>query len=106
MNTKTTNKEGSDGPNPVLVLVLVLVAVLVSALFPAAAGAASKKKAATADKSDDADESAEPEVKLPPVLLKALHEKEAEVTAARREAIGLLESYLRDSPHSKEQAEA
>jgi tetratricopeptide (TPR) repeat protein len=45
-------------------------------------------------------------VKLPPILLKALHEKEAEVTAARREAIGLIESYLRDSPHSKEQAEA
>ena len=36
----------------------------------------------------------------------ALHEKEAEVTAARREAISLIESYLRDSPHSKEQAEA
>jgi TolA-binding protein len=74
--------------------------------LPAAADAATKKKAAAADKSDDADESAEPEVKLSPVLLKALHEKEAEVTAARREAIGLLESYLRDSPHSKEQAEA
>ena len=56
---------------------------------------AAKKKAAAADKSDkpdkadDADESSDPEVKLPPVLLKALHEKEAEVTAARREAIGL-----------------
>ena len=77
--------------------------------LPAAADAASKKKAAAqdkGDKADDADESAEPEVKLPPVLLKALHEKEAEVTAARREAIGLLESYLHDSPHSKEQAEA
>ena len=35
-----------------------------------------------------------------------MHEKEAEVTAARREAIRLIESYLRDSPHSREQAEA
>src|SRR4029079_11811297 len=81
----------------------------------ARADAANKKKAAAADqagqggksdKSDDADESSDPEVKLPPILLKALHEKEAEVTAARREAIGLLDSYLRDSPHSREQAEA
>ena len=69
-----------------------------------AADAAAKKKAAAnrkGDKSEDADESAEPEVKLPPILLKALHEKEAQVTAARREAIGLIESYLRDSPHSQ-----
>src|SRR5262252_2342648 len=83
---------------------------------PMGADAAPKKKAVQdkggdkgdkGDKSDDADDtSSEPEVKLPPVLLKALHEKEEEVTAARREAIGLIESYLRDSPHSKEQAEA
>src|SRR5436190_13991515 len=105
MNTKTSNKEGTEGQNPVLVLVLVLVAVLVAVLAPTRADAAAKKKAPAAEK-DDAEESADPEVKLPPVLLKALHEKEAEVTAARREAIGLLESYLRDSPHSKEQAEA
>ena len=58
------------------------------------------------DKAEEADETSDPEVTLPPVLLKALHEKEAEVTAARREAINLIESYLRDSPHSKEQAEA
>jgi hypothetical protein len=68
--------------------------------------AAAADKADKADKADDADESSEPEVKLPPVLLKTLHEKEAEVTDARREAIGLIESYLHDSPHSKEQAEA
>src|SRR4030095_16563359 len=83
-------------------LALLLAAALLA--LPATVDAA-KKKPAAAEK-DDAEESAEPEVKLPPVLLKALHEKEAEVTAARREAIGLLESYLRDSPHSKEQAEA
>src|SRR5262245_5168415 len=74
---------------------------------PAGVNAAAKKKAPAADKADDSeDNGGEPEVKLPPILQKALHEKEAEVTAARREAIGLLESYLHDSPHSKEQAEA
>src|SRR4029077_20955684 len=79
-------------------------------LSASADAAAKKKKAAAQDKADKGDEgddaSDEPEVKLPPVLLKAPHEKEAEVPAARREAIGLIESYLRDSPHSKEQAEA
>jgi len=86
----------------------IVFALLLGLAAPAATAdaAAKKKKAAAQDKADDADESSEPEIKLPPVLLKALHEKEAEVTAARREAIGLIESYLRDSPHSKEQAEA
>src|SRR4029077_9610617 len=85
---------------------IALALLLALAVLPARADAAKKKAAAAADKADAADESSDPEVKLQPVLLKALHEKEAEVTAARREAIGLLESYLRDSPHSKEQAEA
>ena len=89
---------------------IALALLLALAALPARADAAKKKAAAAAadkaDKADDADESSDPEVKLPPILLKALHEKEAEVTAARREAISLLESYLRDSPHSKEQAEA
>src|SRR5689334_17479737 len=93
----------------------IAFALLLSAIaVPAAAHAAGKKKPAAdradkadkGDKGDEADAADEPEVKLPPVLQKALHEKEAEVTAARREAIGLIESYLRDSPHSKEQAEA
>ena len=89
----------------------IVFALLLGLAAPAAtADAAAKKKKAAAqdkgDKADDADEGSEPEIKLPPILLKALHEKEAEVTAARREAIGLIESYLRDSPHSKEQAEA
>src|SRR5258708_33987463 len=43
---------------------------------------------------------------LSPVLEQAIVEKEKQVVAARREAIGLLEAYLRDSAHSKEQAEA
>jgi TolA-binding protein len=74
-----------------------------SLALPATTHAAAKKKKAAAEEADQDDE---PEVKLPPLLLKTLHEKEAEVTAARREAIGLIESYLRDSPHSREQAEA
>src|SRR5262245_41144515 len=93
---------------------IALALLLALAIAPArAADAAGKKKAAAADKADKsdkaddaADASDDPEVTLPPILLKTLHEKEAEVTAARREAIGLIESYLRDSPHSKEQAEA
>src|SRR5688572_18640338 len=74
-----------------------------SLALPATADAVGKKKKPAAEEAEVDDE---PEVKLPPLLLKTLHEKEAEVTAARREAIGLIESYLRDSPRSKEQAEA
>ena len=89
----------------------IVFALLLGLAAPAAtADAAAKKKKAAAqdkgDKADDADEGSEPEIKLPPILLKALHEKEAEVTAARREAIRLIESYLRDSPRSKKQTEA
>jgi TolA-binding protein len=53
-----------------------------------------------------ADDEDEPEAKLPPTLRRALHEKEAQVVDARHEAINLLETYLRESPHSREQAEA
>jgi len=43
---------------------------------------------------------------IPPALQKAIDEREGQVTAARREAIRLIEDYLRDSPRSREQAEA
>jgi len=43
---------------------------------------------------------------IPPALQKAIDERENEVTAARREAIRLLEDYLRDVPRSREEAEA
>ena len=79
---------------------LLLVAAPVTTL-----AAKSRKGADTAD-ADDTGDADDPEKKLPPILLEALHEKEAEVTAARREAIKLIESYLHDSPHSREQAEA
>ena len=70
------------------------------------AGGASGKKSRRPTTASQDDPPTSPRAKLPPILLKALHEKEAEVTAARREAIKLIESYLHDSPHSKEQAEA
>jgi cellulose synthase operon protein C len=80
---------------------------LALAASTASAFAAKSKKAVSGAGQDEGDADAdEPEKKLPPVLLKALREKEAEVTDARREAIRLIESYLRDSPRSKEQAEA
>ncbi len=41
-----------------------------------------------------------------PALQKAIDDREAQVTAARREAIRLLEDYLRDVPRSREEAEA
>src|SRR5215471_8143299 len=43
---------------------------------------------------------------IPSVLQRAIDEKEKQVTAARKEAIRLIEDYLHDSPESKEQAEA
>src|SRR4051812_35924957 len=52
------------------------------------------------------------EKKLPPILQKALEQKEGEVVDARREAIKLLEAYLAENPRgsagfrAKEQAEA
>jgi TolA-binding protein len=94
---------------------LALAAIAGVLLRPCAVRAAksrSKSPVGQADKAadkDDADADADaddPESKLPPILRQALAEKEAEVTAARREAIKLIESYLHDSPHSKEQAEA
>src|SRR5262249_25740351 len=94
MSTRTTSRS------------IALALLLALTVPPAAADGAAKKTPPAADKADESDDGSEPEVKLPPILQKALHEKEAEVTAARREAIGLLESYLHDSPHSKEQAEA
>jgi TolA-binding protein len=74
----------------------------------ATAGGAGQDKEDKEDKDADhaADDADEPESKLPPALRQALADKETEVTAARREAIGLLESYLHDSPRSREQAEA
>ncbi len=76
--------------------------------FPAGAFA-SKAADKPADKAGaslpDADQGTA-EKTIPPVLQKAIDDREEQVTAARREAIRLIEDYLRDSPHSREQAEA
>jgi cellulose synthase operon protein C len=104
MSTRTSNRPRTSA----LVVVIVLGAglALPTAGYGAKSGSQSSAGKDKAD-ADDADADAdEPENKLPPVLRQALAEKEQEVTDARREAIKLLESYLHDSPHSKEQAEA
>jgi cellulose synthase operon protein C len=74
--------------------------------FPAGAVWASKPNAAkpAAGSSLPTDENGEKII--PPALQKAIDEREEEVTAARREAIRLLEDYLRDVPRSREEAEA
>ncbi|HEY6475841.1 MAG TPA: tetratricopeptide repeat protein, partial [Polyangia bacterium] len=80
----------------------------------ATAFGAANKAAGVAGKSKDdkADEDKGSEKSLPPILQQALEEKEAQVTEARREAIKLLEDYLRENPsgsagfRAKEQAEA
>ncbi len=109
MSTKISNRP--RGPRSLLAVSPILAIAGLLAL-PAVAQAAKSGSRSPAGKTrpadanqDDADAD-EPESKLPPVLRQALLEKEAEVTAARREAIKLIESYLHDSPHSKEQAEA
>jgi cellulose synthase operon protein C len=91
---------------------IALAAIAGVLLHPCAARAAKSRSKSPVGRSDQAEadkddaDADEPESKLPPVLRQALAEKENEVTAARREAIKLIESYLHDSPHSKEQAEA
>src|SRR6185437_1050835 len=63
-------------------------------------------------KDDQADDDKGAEKTLPPILQQALEQKEGEVTAARREAIKLIEDYLRENPkgsagyRAKEQAES
>ena len=93
MSTRTTNR----------LALVALVWLAPVAAHAAAVKSAPKKDAAAAD---------EPEKKLPPILQKALEEKEAQVTDARREAIKLLEAYLKENPRGsagfrgREQAEA
>ncbi|HVX96543.1 MAG TPA: tetratricopeptide repeat protein [Polyangia bacterium] len=76
--------------------------------FPAGAAWASKPaEKAAADKAGASlptDENGEKII--PPALQKAIDEREEQVTAARHEAIRLLEDYLRDVPRSREEAEA
>jgi TolA-binding protein len=96
MSTRTTNR-------------LTAGTLALALAFPAGAAWASKPrgdkpasdKAATSLPTDENGEKI-----IPPALQKAIDEREDQVTAARREAIRLLEDYLRDVPRSREEAEA
>jgi len=79
---------------------------LTSAAPRVAAGSKEQPKKAGASLPDDPAAKESGEVVIPPALQKAIDEREDQVTAARREAIRLLEDYLRDVPKSREEAEA
>jgi len=72
--------------------------------WAATAGSASANAAGDADESNVDDTRAERN--LPPVIEKAIAQKEGEVVVARHEGIRLLEDFLRSSPASRETAEA
>src|SRR5579863_5216564 len=108
MNTRTTNSGR---------FIVRLMVGAFALTWPIMAGAATSASAGKADKTGSGDKgddksADEPEKTLPPILQQALEEKEAQVTEARREAIKLIEDYLRENPkgsagyRAKEQAEA
>ena len=92
MSTRTTNR-------------LTAGTLALALAFPAGAAWASKPrgdkpasdKAATSLPTDENGEKI-----IPPALQKAIDEREDQVTAARREAIRLLEDYLRDGRYPAE----
>ena len=111
MNTRTTNRRPPRSPCSIVgALALTWPLVVSSATAFGAArkdGPATKSAGRQEDGEDDGAEKT-----LPPILQQALEEKEVQVTEARREAIKLLEAYLRENPsgsagfRAKEQAEA
>src|SRR5580693_8354968 len=90
MNTRTLNRATAGA------CASVLTAAILFATPPVARAAAAEAKSKRTDKGDKNDKGDEAEKTLPPILQKALEEKEAQVTEARREAIRLLEAYLRE----------
>ena len=111
MNTRTTNR-ARHAALSILGAVALTVPLVVAGKTAFAAADKAGDKNGKGDKGDADKGSDEPEKTLPPILQKALEEKEAQVTDARREAIKLLEAYLRENPRDsagfrpKEQAEA
>src|SRR6516165_4632149 len=99
MSTRITNR--SWLARGMLALALAFPA---GAAFASKSGGADKPAANKAGSSLPTDENGEKII--PPALQKAIDEREEQVTAARREAIRLLEDYLRDVPKSREEAEA
>jgi TolA-binding protein len=101
MSTKTTNKPRRAA------CALWLALGAPAGAWAALSTSAAVEKPAGADKTSKAGGDATPDEKpIPPALQKAIDERETQVTAARREAIKLIEDYLRDSPNTREQAEA
>src|SRR6185437_13077145 len=104
MNTRTTNRRRRHAA-------LTIVGAL-ALTFAAANKAGDRKGQADQSKDDQADEDKGTDKTLPPILQQALEEKEQQVTEARREAIKLIEDYLRENPkgsagyRAKEQAES
>jgi TolA-binding protein len=94
MSTRITNRRAT---------VLVAVFLVTGAASPGAWGAKETAVKAGASLPNDAPAEEKP---IPPALQKAIDDRETQVTDARREAIKLIEDYLRDSPRSREQAEA
>src|SRR5213082_3501103 len=95
MTRSTGPSKGSIGATSMRITSSGLAISLAALLgLPAAAQGAAPAPASETDKP------------LSPVLEQAIVAKEKEVTAARREAIGLLEDYLHDSTRSSEQAES
>jgi TolA-binding protein len=108
MNTRTTNNIGA---RIVLAGALSFMSLASFATTARAAAAKSGGGKGAGDRGED-DKASEPDKTLPPILQKALEEKEAQITEARREAIRLIEAYLRENPRGsagfrpKEQAES
>jgi cellulose synthase operon protein C len=106
MNTRTTNRR-----RPAALLIVGAFALTLPLVVGGATAFAAAERGADS-KGDKGDEDKGSEKSLPPILQQALEEKEAQVTEARREAIKLLEAYLRENPsgsagfRAKEQAEA
>jgi TolA-binding protein len=106
MSTRTTNSLRPTRGRLAAAVVALAVALALTSVAPrearAARAAAKDAKSGTSSLPDEPT----PGDELPPALQKAIDEREEAVTAARREAIRLIEDYLRDSPRSREQAEA
>src|SRR6185312_4520561 len=113
MNTRTTNRRRRHAALTIVGALALTSPVLVPApAFAAANKAGDRKGQADQSKDDQADEDKGTDKTLPPILQQALEEKEQQVTEARREAIKLIEDYLRENPkgsagyRAKEQAES
>ncbi len=115
MSTRTSNRAGLARSRRFALSIVGALALTLPLLAPRGTAFAAADRPADKNgkggKGDD-DKASEPEKTLPPILQKALEEKEGQITEARREAIRLLEAYLHENPRgsagfrAKEQAES